>query len=120
MTASLLVSLALCGAAPTTISMPDGEFFWPQFRGPGGEGHVTQTGLPLEWADADGQTKNIAWKSPITGLGWSSPVIDGNRVWLTAAVEMPPPLKPEPPKEPAAPAATDPAATPPLPKPVKP
>ena len=94
MTASLLVSLALCGAAPTTVSMPGGEFFWPQFRGPGGEGHVTQTGLPLEWTDSEGVTKNIAWKSPIDGLGWSSPVINGDQVWITTAVELPLPPAP--------------------------
>jgi outer membrane protein assembly factor BamB len=109
MTASLLVSLALCGAAPTTISMPGGEFFWPQFRGPGGEGHVTQTGLPLEWTDAEGTTKNVAWKSPIPGLGWSCPVINGDQVWLTSAVEFPKPPKPV---EPPAPETSAPAATP--------
>jgi len=104
MHATLIVSLALCGAAPTTVSMPGGEFHWPQFRGPGGEGHVAQTGLPLEWSDAEGTTKNIAWKTPINGLGWSSPVINGDQVWLTAAVELPLPPMPEAPAAAPAPA----------------
>lgn len=116
MTASLFVSIALFGAAPTTISMPGGEFFWPQFRGPGGEGHVTQTGLPLEWADADGVTKNVAWKSPIPGLGWSCPVINGDQVWITTTVELPLPPKPEKPAEPAP--AADPDKPAPKPEPV--
>ena len=57
---------------------------WPEFRGPGAQGHSTETGLPLEWSE----TKNVAWKSPIAGLGWSTPVIANGRVWLTTAVEQ--------------------------------
>jgi outer membrane protein assembly factor BamB len=56
---------------------------WPQFRGPTGQGHATERGLPLEWSE----TKNIVWKSPVPGLGWSSPVIANGRVWLTTVVE---------------------------------
>jgi outer membrane protein assembly factor BamB len=56
---------------------------WPQFRGPTGQGHATERGLPLEWSE----TKNIVWKSPVPGLGWSSPVIADGRVWLTTVVE---------------------------------
>jgi outer membrane protein assembly factor BamB len=55
---------------------------WPQFRGPGGQGHAAGTGLPLEWSE----TRNIVWKAPVPGSGWSSPVIAGGRVWLTTAV----------------------------------
>jgi outer membrane protein assembly factor BamB len=56
---------------------------WPQFRGPTGQGHATQTGLPLDWSE----TKNVLWKTPVPGSGWSSPVIGGGRVWLTTAVD---------------------------------
>lgn len=56
---------------------------WPQFRGPTGQGISTETNLPLEWSE----TRNVAWKVPVTGLGWSSPAISGNRVWLTTALE---------------------------------
>ena len=56
---------------------------WPEFRGPGGQGHSTERGLPLAWSES----KNVAWKTPVPGLGWSSPVIAGGRVWLTAAIE---------------------------------
>ncbi len=56
---------------------------WPQFRGPGGQGHSTERGLPLEWSE----TKHIAWKVPVPGRGWSSPVVAGGRVWLTTAVD---------------------------------
>lgn len=87
---------------PKTVSMPGGEYLWPQFRGPGGEGHVAQTGLPLEWSE----TKNVVWKSPLGG-GWSSPVIQGDQIWLSTCIELPPPeVKEAEATEPAKPAAT--------------
>jgi hypothetical protein len=46
---------------------------WPQFRGPDGQGHSTEPGLPLTWSE----TENVAWRTPIDGLGWSSPVVRG-------------------------------------------
>ena len=58
---------------------------WPEFRGPGAQGHSAEQGLPIEWSE----TKNIAWKTSIAGLGWSSPVVANGRVWLTTAVEQP-------------------------------
>ena len=56
---------------------------WPQFRGPTGQGTSDEHGLPLNW----GETTNIRWKVPIPGKGWSSPVIQGDRIWLTTATE---------------------------------
>jgi outer membrane protein assembly factor BamB len=55
---------------------------WPEFRGPGGQGHSSERGLPLHW----GEGKNVAWKSAVPGLGWSSPVVADGLVWLTTAV----------------------------------
>jgi outer membrane protein assembly factor BamB len=57
---------------------------WPEFRGPGGQGVSSAKGLPLEWSE----TKNVAWKTPVPGKGWSSPVIAKGMVWLTTAVEV--------------------------------
>jgi outer membrane protein assembly factor BamB len=54
---------------------------WPQFRGPDGNGHASSRALPLTW----GEDKNVAWKTPIHGRGWSSPVVLGNQVWVTTA-----------------------------------
>ena len=56
---------------------------WPQFRGPTGQGHSTETGLPIEWSES----RNVVWKTPVAGRGWSSPVVAGGRVWLTTAVK---------------------------------
>jgi len=57
---------------------------WPQFRGPGAEGKAA-TSVPLTWS----ATENIVWKTAIPGKGWSSPVIAGDRIWLTTAIESP-------------------------------
>ena len=52
---------------------------WPQLRGPNGTGVTNETGLPVEW----GRGQNVAWSSPLPGLGVSGPVVWGNRVFLT-------------------------------------
>jgi outer membrane protein assembly factor BamB len=54
---------------------------WLQFRGSDGNGHSDAVGLPLRW----NETKNIVWKTAIHDRGWSSPVIQGNQIWLTTA-----------------------------------
>lgn len=56
---------------------------WPQFRGPTGQGVSDERNLPLTWSE----TKNVRWKVAIPGRGWSSPVIQGDRIWLTTATE---------------------------------
>ena len=56
---------------------------WPQFRGPAGQGHSAEVGLPTEWSESH----NVVWKSPVQGFGWSSPVVADGRVWLTTAIE---------------------------------
>jgi outer membrane protein assembly factor BamB len=56
---------------------------WPEFRGPTGQGVSDEHGLPLTWSE----TKNVRWKVPIPGKGWSSPAILGDRIWLTTATE---------------------------------
>ena len=58
---------------------------WPQWRGPDGEGHAVAKNLPVTWSE----TQNVAWKTLLPGKGWSSPVIEGNEIWLTTAVESP-------------------------------
>lgn len=56
---------------------------WGQWRGPEGNGVSPETNLPTEW----GGNKNIKWKTPIPGRGHSSPIVWGNRVFLTTDVE---------------------------------
>jgi len=56
---------------------------WPQFRGPTGQGHSSERGLPLDWSES----RNVKWKASVPGRGWSSPVVAGGRVWLTTSVK---------------------------------
>jgi outer membrane protein assembly factor BamB len=56
---------------------------WPEFRGPTGQGYSDERGLPLVWSE----TKNVRWKVAIPGRGWSSPAIQGDRIWLTTATD---------------------------------
>lgn len=65
------------------LSIPVLAEDWPQFRGPGGQGHSADKGLALEWAPA----KHVRWKTAIPGTGWSSPSIAGDRIWLTTATD---------------------------------
>jgi outer membrane protein assembly factor BamB len=53
---------------------------WPHWRGTANTGTSTETGLPQRWSD----TENIAWKTAIGGLGVSSPVVWGDRVFVTS------------------------------------
>lgn len=75
---ALISSLALLS---TTV----GATNWPQWRGPGGMGISTEKNLPVEWS----ATKNIKWKTPIAGRAHSSPVVWGNKLFLTTAIEGP-------------------------------
>jgi outer membrane protein assembly factor BamB len=71
---------------------PSPEANWPQFRGTGARGVATNAGLPEHWS----ATENVAWKAEIPGRGWSSPIVWGDRVFLTTAVSS---GEPEPPKK---------------------
>jgi len=53
---------------------------WAQFRGPGGNATSPDAQTPIEWDDE----KNIVWKTPLPGRGASSPILYGDRAFLTA------------------------------------
>ena len=55
---------------------------WKQWRGPNGDGH-TDANLPTRWSE----DRNVKWRTPIPGKGWSSPVIEDNQIWFTTAFE---------------------------------
>ena len=66
---------------PTVLA--SGAENWPQFRGPHGDGHSGAARPPRTWSE----TSNIAWKTPIHGRGWSSPVVWEDQIWVTTAAE---------------------------------
>jgi outer membrane protein assembly factor BamB len=74
----IAIALAL-----TVVAARHATAQWPEFRGPTGQGHSLELGLPIEWSE----TRNVAWKVPVPGSGWSSPAVAGGRVWLTTAVD---------------------------------
>ncbi|HEV2837063.1 MAG TPA: PQQ-binding-like beta-propeller repeat protein, partial [Pyrinomonadaceae bacterium] len=81
MKVSRTISLALLAVFALTTAGSAAN--WPQWRGPDGSGISNEKNLPAEWTP----TKNIKWKTPITGRGHSSPIVWGNRVFVTSAVE---------------------------------
>jgi outer membrane protein assembly factor BamB len=66
--------------AVTTASAAEQQ--WPQFRGPGAGVVPDDPALPDQWSE----TENVVWKVPIPGLGWSSPIVWDDHVFLTAAI----------------------------------
>jgi len=82
----LLTSIiAVLGLGPLAAGAADiaPESVWAGWRGPGGQGVTAATGLPSEWGDG----KNVAWKTAIPGRGHSSPVVWGDTIFLTTAIE---------------------------------
>ncbi len=55
---------------------------WPQWRGPSSHGVSSESGLPTRW----GVGHNIAWKASLAGLGASSPIVWGERVFVTSQI----------------------------------
>ena len=55
---------------------------WPQWRGPSGTGVSSEKTLPERWSDKD----NVAWRSPVRGVGISSPIVWGDRVFVTSQI----------------------------------
>lgn len=70
-----IISLAVC-----FLSVASAEN-WPGFRGPTRQGVSSETNLPLQWS----QGSNVLWKTPTTGSAWSSPIVWGDRIFLTTA-----------------------------------
>ncbi len=74
-----MCALALLLALPLTKAAEN----WTGFRGPTGQGHSTETGLPQQWSP----TNHVAWKTATPGQGWSSPIVWGGRVFVTTTKE---------------------------------
>ncbi|MCI0456358.1 MAG: PQQ-binding-like beta-propeller repeat protein [Gemmataceae bacterium] len=68
--------LALLMLAPVALAAN-----WPGWRGPEASGISPERGLPVEWS----RTSNVRWKVPVRGAGVSSPVVWGDRIFLTAS-----------------------------------
>lgn len=56
---------------------------WPEWRGANGQGVAAAKDVPVEWSE----TKAVAWRTELPGRGWSTPVVWGNEIWMTTAIE---------------------------------
>ena len=72
-----LVAFSL--AMPRTVTAEN----WPGFRGPGRQGISNEKNLPTQWS----AESNIVWKTAIPGEGWSSPIVFGDRIFVSTATE---------------------------------
>ncbi len=78
-----LIAAATVAGVLTSQAVSAASANWPQFRGPDGTAVVADDpGLPEAWSATD----NVSWRTPIPGLGWSSPIVWGDRVFVTTVV----------------------------------
>jgi len=80
---SRLPELSLACLVTLLLASVAGAEDWPQFRGPAGNGHAAARDVPTTWSEAE----NVRWKVPLAGLGWSSPAVWRDQIWLTTAIE---------------------------------
>ena len=81
---ALLLSFALVPfifAQTTEVAMIDAPGDWPRWRGPSGQGLVADSGYPDAWS----ATRNVRWKVEVPGRGNSSPIVWGDRIFLTTS-----------------------------------
>jgi outer membrane protein assembly factor BamB len=87
LTLTLILSFLAAGAAVEKETVN-----WPQFRGPQSLGVAEDPQLPDKWS----ATENVAWKTDIAGIGWSSPIVWADKIFLTSVIsagEIEPPKK---------------------------
>jgi outer membrane protein assembly factor BamB len=75
---SILIVALICSLLHAASADPN----WPQFRGPHSLGVAEDAKLPDRWS----QTENVAWKTNIPGTGWSSPIVWGDKIFVTSVV----------------------------------
>ena len=92
--ALLICLLAIVVCRPQS-SRAAADTNWAQWRGPDGQGLSQEKNLPTEWSE----TKNVQWKTPLPGKGFSQPIIWEKKIFLTTAIEGgPAPADHKPPK----------------------
>jgi outer membrane protein assembly factor BamB len=79
----LVPALAICGAIMAAHAPDALDSNWPQWRGPGGLGVSEVATYADEWSP----DRNIAWKTEVPGRGLSSPVVWGDRLFITTSIE---------------------------------
>src|SRR6185436_21155050 len=90
---AVIALLLVVAAAATTRTAPGvvrmievdaaGARYWPRWRGPSGQGLAADGAYPDRWSPS----QNIAWRVPVGGRGNSSPIVWGDRIFLTTAYD---------------------------------
>jgi len=86
---TVLLTVPLFASHIGTAAQRPGQPSWPHWRGPSHSG-VATADVPLTWSD----TANVQWKTPIPGRGYSTPVVWGDRIFLTTAIPTGPAAPP--------------------------
>lgn len=82
---------ASIAAAAIVLAAPlNGEGSWQQWRGPLATGEAPNADPPIEWSE----TRNVRWKTALPGKGHSTPIVTGDRIFVTAAFPTGEPLEP--------------------------
>lgn len=87
-----LVSMTVMLNVAAGVLADDPRPEWPNWRGPVRTGYSPDADPPVEWSE----DQNVAWKTALPGKGHSSPVVRGDRIFLTTAVAYGPQLEPVP------------------------
>lgn len=74
--------LSVAAVLGSTLPGLTADSNWPQYRGPHWDGHAVESGAPTQW-----DARSVVWKTTLKGRGQSSPVIWGDRIFLTTALE---------------------------------
>jgi len=85
----ILLFIAALSPEPAAPQAPTGRApapQWAQFRGPASQGISNEKNLPFEWSDA----KNILWKTPLPGQGFSQPILWDKKIFVTLDLETGP------------------------------
>jgi outer membrane protein assembly factor BamB len=90
--APAIAAAVLALSLSTGAANPSPENTWPGFRGHGMSGVAPSAKVPERWTTTDG----VKWAVPLTGQGWSSPIVWGETIFLTSAVSGKPFKKPTP------------------------
>ena len=64
----------------------EADYHWPQWRGPLGTGVAPYANPPVEWSESESDHRNIRWKTELPGLGHSTPIVWGDRIFITTAI----------------------------------
>ena len=85
-----ITCLLIFAAAEPDRAAVEAQDDWPQWRGPLGTGVAPHAEPPIEWSE----TKHIRWKTALPGKGHSTPIVWGDRIFLTTAIPFGEPVKP--------------------------